>query len=321
MELLKLDKIEKNSYMWGIITSMLTILICLIAMCGSAYAYFTTTLTSGSNTIQAASFDLAVEFPNVDTASGMKVEKKGDDVYELSYNPSGQTETVQESAESDGAYKIFKIALSKEGTASTGFAEVEVIVGEQSKKGFTHQIGANLNDRGEEDPKDSRELVFKVPAGCTVVVKFVPQWGSYVGGAYIDKKAIDIEEIFGVASLIEEHEEEIQQETVPPEETIEEIPEDEAEVLEEETEEPDSEVEEEIPEQPEETVQPEDTEEQEPVEENTSETQTPEETTQPEDTEEESIVEESVEETPIQEEPAAAEISVIDDTTDEEITE
>lgn len=286
MELFKLEKIEKNSYMSGIITSMLTILICLIAMCGSAYAYFTTTLTSGSNTIQAASYDLAVEFPNVDTASGMKVEKKGDDVYELSYNPSGQTETVQESAESDGAYKTFKIALSKEGTASTGFAEVEVIVGEESKKGFTHQIGANLNDRGEEDPKDTRELEFKVPAGCTVVVKFVPQWGSYVGGAYIDEEVIDIGAIFDVAPLIEEaveeHEEETPQETAPPEETIEEIPADQEddtqieeipeeevteEVLEEETEEPDSEEEEEpedteeIPEQQEEPTEPEGLEE------------------------------------------------------------
>lgn len=67
------EKITEKAFSQGLIISVVSILLCLVALCSMTYAWFTSDTTSGSNTLTAGSFDVKVDIVNandgVSTAS------------------------------------------------------------------------------------------------------------------------------------------------------------------------------------------------------------------------------------------------------------
>lgn len=182
-------KIEKNSYMSGMIMSMLAIVICLIAMCGSAYAFFTSTLTSECNVIQAAEFDI-----DIIESENSCVTKQSKYIYMLNSN---QTE-----------YNLV-FELLESGTATTGYAKVIFELGEESSPDYqkTELYTKQIVEDG------SQKIEVLMPLGYSVKVTFVPQWGTYSGTNVINA-SVAIAEMFNPTSVVETLEEEEKEEPV-----------------------------------------------------------------------------------------------------------
>ena len=67
------EKITEKAFSQSMIISVVSILLCLVALCSMTYAWFTSDTTSGNNTLKAGSFDVKVDIVNandgVSTAS------------------------------------------------------------------------------------------------------------------------------------------------------------------------------------------------------------------------------------------------------------
>ena len=144
-------KIRDKVIVVRMIITVTVMLACLAAMTYSAYAYFSHSITSGSNIIKSADYSLTVTLPD-------DILLKSDGYYHLS---NGGTYTVK---------------LEKQGTAKTGFCVIEVTVGARTTRYHTQQIGfAN----GTETLTLSFTIdTTAIPAGETVKVKFIPHWGT-----------------------------------------------------------------------------------------------------------------------------------------------
>lgn len=145
---------EKVMFMRVVITAILMI-ICLAAMSLTAYAYFSHNVSSGSNIIKAAEFDVTVAVTVTKDETSEKVEARDDGSYLLT----------------SGTYSV---SLTKAGTATTGFCIVDITVGQNTGKYHTQQLGVDGEDQRLvlEFTLDLSEL------SDTATVKFIPHWGT-----------------------------------------------------------------------------------------------------------------------------------------------
>lgn len=158
--------------------SITCIVLCMGAMGFTAYAFFTASVSSSMNQIQAASFDLEVQ----------EIEP--------------QTETSSASYESEGTYKlqagsIYKFKLVKNGNASTGYCKIVLTPNDVTSKEtseavfYTQQFG---QVDGQNETINEREI--SITVGVETTVKFVPCWGTYRGeGVGEVKYAMDVKEV------------------------------------------------------------------------------------------------------------------------------
>jgi len=132
--------------------SIVCIVLCMSAMGFSAYAYFTASVSSSMNQIQAASFDLEVQ----------KIEP--------------QTETSSAAHEGEKTYTlqpgVYDFVLTKIGNASTGYGEIKI--GEQSF--YTDQIGV-VDENGTQ--MISRTV--RIAVMQETIVEIIACWGSFSG--------------------------------------------------------------------------------------------------------------------------------------------
>ena len=115
------------------------IVICLISMSLSAFAYFSSSVTSGSNVIRAAYFDVEI------IVDGTSLDKDGN---QFTKELAADTEHT--------------IIITEKGTAKTGFVIVKI--GEKSY--YTDQLG------------DGDTLQFTLKLTSAQTVAFVPYWGT-----------------------------------------------------------------------------------------------------------------------------------------------
>ena len=139
---------------------VVTMIVCLIAMSLSAYAYFSHNVTSGVNIIQSADFGLNV---SVKDSTNTEVPIGTDGLYVLG----------------NGTYTV---TLEKKGTASTGFGVIEVTVGGNTTKYHTQQLGVGGVPDSTAVPAT---LEFKLnlsalPTNETVTIKITPHWGTSI---------------------------------------------------------------------------------------------------------------------------------------------
>ena len=95
------EKITEKAFSQGLIISVVSILLCLVALCSMTYAWFTSDTTSGSNTLTAGSFDVKVDIVNandgVSTASETVLFEDGKykltkaDTYTVILSTTGET--------------------------------------------------------------------------------------------------------------------------------------------------------------------------------------------------------------------------------------
>ena len=183
-------------------STVTVVLVCLAAISLSAYAFFSLSVTSGSNTIQSSSFSTSVTIQNSndETIAEGKLQ---------SYLFMPDTYTVTLNTES--------------GTTGTGFYIISV----NGAKYYTQQLGKDLNAPGQE----RTQVSFALDVKADTTVAFEARWGttSYYGSAaesefYIKNSDPMQVIVVGAAESIadEETEEEDakQEEESVPEETV-----------------------------------------------------------------------------------------------------
>ena len=147
-------KLKEKVFIMRIAVAIVCVVCCLSAMGFSAYAYFTSSITSSANTIKAASYSADAEI----TKDGSPVTAEAD-------NP------LDYLLENAGTYQV---TLKATGTATTGYCKIEVTQGgtgeEQPEKMatiFTTQMA----------PGD--QMIFTLVVNTAVQVVITPQWGTY----------------------------------------------------------------------------------------------------------------------------------------------
>ena len=127
--------------------SIVCIVLCMSAMGFSAYAYFTASVSSSMNQIQAANYSLSVQSP-------IKLVNDRGSVAADSTNPNKYTMTQP---------GMYDFTLIKSGNASTGYCKIFINGNEVA---VTKQIAEDA-------------LTVRIETAQETVVEFVACWGTY----------------------------------------------------------------------------------------------------------------------------------------------
>ena len=153
---LKKQKRVRESVMLARIgVSVFLIVACLAAMSFTAYAYFTSTVSSGIIQLQSASFDADISVVAPDS-SPIPLIPTGDGRFQASLT----------------AHTPYTVTLTAAGTAETGFC---VITSDISNKVYcTQQLGV---DRTAQNRLTST-ITFTLTVDVSSTVTFFPHWGT-----------------------------------------------------------------------------------------------------------------------------------------------
>ena len=167
-------KIRDKVMVVRVAVTVAVMLACLFAMTFSAYAYFSHSVTSDSNVIKSADYDLTVIVKN-DADPSTELTPSAPRTYTFDGTNAG----------------IYTVTLTKAGEAKTGFCVIEVTVGGNVTRYYTNQIGL-INGVAKNEFEFTIEAT-AIPAGGSVTVKFIPHWGtsSYYGSYDPSKNYID----------------------------------------------------------------------------------------------------------------------------------
>ena len=131
-------------------STVTVVLVCLAAISLSAYAFFSHSVTSGFNTIQASNFSTTVTIK----ASDNTIITQGN---------------IQKHTFAPG---IYSVTITRDsGANGTGFCMVRV--GEKSTY-YTQQLGRDLNAPGQE----RTQVSFALDVKATTTVAFESRWGT-----------------------------------------------------------------------------------------------------------------------------------------------
>ena len=171
----KHGKIREKVMLTRIAMTITIMVICLAAMSLTAYAYFLHNVTSGSNTIKAASFytDVTVQI----------VAEDGTAVDTITTNTSDHKSHSAELS----ANKTYTITLkhNDRSTAQTGFV---IVTAEGCEtKYHTQQIG-------RDGDGNTYTITFKLTPGANTVVTFRSHWGTSTYYGYAGDSDNNIEE-------------------------------------------------------------------------------------------------------------------------------
>lgn len=147
----KYGKINDKVMAAHVALCVIVIIACLTALSLSAYAWFSCNITSNTNMIKAADFDITVSVAQDNTS----VEPNVDGTYRL--------ET--------GTYLV---GLTKAGNAQTGFCILETAVGETKTTFHTQQLGID----GETERNTLTFTLEVSELSNAAVVTFAPHWGT-----------------------------------------------------------------------------------------------------------------------------------------------
>ena len=184
-------KIPERVMLNRIAVSIATIVLCMAAMSFSAYAFFTSTVTSKAGVLQSAKYELDVRFEEAVT------EENG--VYLLNND-------------TDSAKRFsFSIFAQPENTATVGYA---MITADQVTDFYTQPIWSV-----EETEKTAeRSYSIDVAPNSTVRLIVAARWGSYSGTPAEEGVLIDLSHLNSIQADEEQPTEEHPSEEQPSEE-------------------------------------------------------------------------------------------------------
>ena len=141
-------KIKEKVFIMRVAVAIVCMVCCLSAMGFSAYAFFSSSITSGSNTIMAATYGVE---SMITSSGGTSLTAKTDNplLYE------------------DVAAETYTVSLKATGTAKNGYCKIEIVGSEKTVTLFTQQLPPEAGM--------SFTLVINGEANITVT----PQWGTY----------------------------------------------------------------------------------------------------------------------------------------------
>lgn len=155
------EEMRKDGLMPILLPSVLSICVCVICVCGMTWAWFSTSINGGTNTIKAAHYELLVEVRK--ESNELVVADDANGVYTLA----------------PGDYTV---DLTAQGDASTGYCKITVDNTEQ----HTEQIYTVAS----EERKTTLGFSVTVSGDKVATISFVPVWGTYSGEAVEIKEGV-----------------------------------------------------------------------------------------------------------------------------------
>ena len=159
------EKITEKAFSQSLIISVVSILLCLVALCSMTYAWFTAETTSSSNTLIAGSFDVDISVSQVEggVASANAIEA-------ISNTEGKYTYELQ-----PGTYEI----TLKLTDTSTVKGHCVVTIGNGAEQHTDAIIGDNTANVAENTPK-TNPFTFKITVTEKTTVTLEPRWGVVV---------------------------------------------------------------------------------------------------------------------------------------------
>lgn len=142
--------------------SVAGIALCTACLCGTSWAWFTATATTGVESIQTASYSADATIASV--TDGVQTASLADEDV-VAVCDKGDDGIMTYTFPSDGAYSVM---LTPSGTATVGYCKIDL--GDDVY--YTPQLTAG-----------SMTVIVNATAGQTLTI--VPQWGTYSGEATI----------------------------------------------------------------------------------------------------------------------------------------
>ncbi len=177
--------------------TIVTIVLCLAAMGFSAFAYFSHSISSGINVIQAAHFDVVVTLVDV---RDVTERVTADDTGELNANEGGEAE--ENPGESNGTdteavggstsgtngmaftgnrldrceAKVYTFKIEASGDAQTGYCKIVIGKDGAEQVYYTTQ----LYQQPDESKGQTSNLTIEIDMtkGSEYTIEFIPQWGT-----------------------------------------------------------------------------------------------------------------------------------------------
>ncbi|MBQ8311209.1 MAG: hypothetical protein IJX80_09395 [Clostridia bacterium] len=181
-------KITEKAFSQSLIISVVSILLCLVALCSMTYAWFTSETSSSSNTLMSGSFDLTINVSKVENdvaiASDIQVEP---DIANV-----GKYKCTLE----QGTYEISLTLTDK----SNVKGHCVVKIGSSEEQHTAAIIGEQTANVDEVEMKTD-PFKFKITVTETTEVTLEPRWGVVVdpdiqyGSTYPVPEVVDEGEI------------------------------------------------------------------------------------------------------------------------------
>ena len=131
-------------------------ILCLLAMSVSAYAYFSYNVTSGTTTIKAATFEVDVSVKNGDVDIPVTTQTKDNLTYQVAQLKAGT------------AYKV-TISHSQNSTANTGY--VAITADGCADKYHTQQLNKAMT-------RSTNAVSFVIKPSADTTIYFLTNWGT-----------------------------------------------------------------------------------------------------------------------------------------------
>ncbi len=157
----KEEKLTEKAFSQSLLISLLSILLCIVALCSITYAWFVGESTSTGNTLVSGSFDLIITVTKDDSVYPVVEDANNDDVWLCNLDE-------------EGAY-IVNLEI-KEGSSVKGHCLVKV--GDDAFKHTDAIITTNSADDG--DVADDTTFTFSITVTEGTIVTFEPRWGMVV---------------------------------------------------------------------------------------------------------------------------------------------
>lgn len=160
------EKITEKAFSQSLIISVVSILLCLVALCSMTYAWFTGSTSSGNNTLVSGSFDVTIVVSRVE--DGVATASTG------ALEPESNTEGKYTYKFQPGTYEI-TLKLTDTSTVK-GHCVVTINGGEEQHTAAI--IGTNTANVENKELTDPFKFKITITKETTVVLE--PRWGVVV---------------------------------------------------------------------------------------------------------------------------------------------
>lgn len=172
------EKITEKAFSQSLIISVVSILLCLVALCSVTYAWFTGETTSGSNTLMSGSFDVKITVSKLEdgvaSANAIEAESNNEGKYTYKLLP--------------GTYEI-SLALTEDSTVK-GHCVVTIGNDTQHTDAIIGANTANVENAAMTDP-----FKFKITVTAETTVFLEPRWGVVVNADIDYDEEIKVETV------------------------------------------------------------------------------------------------------------------------------
>lgn len=175
----KEEKISEKAFSHTLLVSVISILVCLVALCSMTYAWFNGSTSSSSNTLASGSFDV--------TISVVRLDENGAEAGELDVvaDPA-RTGVYTCQLDAKGTYRV-TLNLTKESNAK---GHCLVAVGKDSAKHTAAIIGDQTKNCENMEKSDPFTFTVEVQEPTTVTLE--PRWGMVVEPDIVNKGAYPV---------------------------------------------------------------------------------------------------------------------------------